>query len=344
MKNQAMAPWKFGVDLGKLEFMNANGGIDPASEGYQYVIQTTTQIAADTIKQMFYEIPFGEHVPVDVGTGAWMESIVKNLTYESAAPFEQGITDLSSQAAITQVDAGVAPISTKIYSWNRGYQYSLFEIRKALAADNWDAIQAKYETLVKNWQLGLQQVAFLGVLMDPVGGPGLLSQSSVTINLSLITQYISTMSPAQLSTLVSGLLAAYFSNANSTILPDSFAVPMQDFLGMGAPWSPQFPMISILAYLEDALKKMTKNPNFMIYGVAYADQANNAGVWATNGTNRYALYRNKPDTLKMYTPVDLILNAPGTANNVQWQGVGLGQFTGVQVYRVPEVLYFDWHS
>ena len=63
-----------------LEFMNANGGIDPASQGYQYVVQTTTQIAQDALKQEFYEINIGEYLPMDSGTGAFMEFIVKNLT------------------------------------------------------------------------------------------------------------------------------------------------------------------------------------------------------------------------------------------------------------------------
>jgi hypothetical protein len=341
---KTMTPWKMGIDLpASLEFQNANGGIDPASQGYQYVIQTTTQIAADAIKQKFYEVPFGEYMPVDIGTGAWMEAIVKNLTYDSAAPFEQGIADLSTQAAITNVDAGVAPVSTKIYSWNRGYQYSLFETRKALAADNWDPIQAKYEALVKNWQLGIQQVAYLGVLLDPAGGPGLLSNPQVTANTAVITKYISSMSPDELSTFVSTVMAAYFANSNSTShKPTHFAMPMQDWLGLDRPWSPSFPNTSIREYLTKAFREVTMNPDFTMYGVAYADQVNNAGVWATDGTNRYCLYRNDPEAGKLYTPVDMIINAPATSNNFQWQGVALGQFTGFQVYRDPLFLYFDW--
>lgn len=328
----------------KLEFMNANGGIDPASQGYEYIIQTTSQIAADVIEQEFYEIPFGEYIPVESGVGAFMEFIVKNLSYQSAGPFEQGIVSLSAQAAIKQVDAGVAPVSTRIYSWNAGYTYSLWELRKALQSDNWDVVQARYEALAENWQLGLQQVAFLGLLLDNTGAPGLLSQAAVTVNTAVITQYISTMSPTQLSTLVATIMGAYFSNSNSTKLPTHFAIPMQDWLGMDAPWSPQFPNVSIREYLEKAFRAATKNPNFVIYGVAYADQANNAGVWASAGTNRYALYRNEPKSLKMYTPLDMLINAPGTSNNFTFQGVAMGQFTGVQLYRIPEMLYFDWHS
>lgn len=327
-----------------LEFINANGGIDPASQGYQYVIQTTTQIAQDALKQEFYELPVGDYIPMDTGTGAFMEFIVKNLSYQSAGPFEQGIVSLSAQGSIKQVDAAVAPITTKIYSWNAGYMYSLWEVRKALAADNWDPIAAKYDALVENYQLGVQQVAFLGLLLDPTGCSGLLSSTQVTVNLSIITQYISTMSPTQLSTLVATIMAAYFSNSNSTKLPTHFAIPMQDWLGMDAPWSPQFPNVSIREYLTKAFKMATKNPSFEIYGVAYADQVNNAGVWATAGTNRYCLYRNEAKSLKMYEPLEMIINAPASADNFHWQGVAMAQFTGVQIYRVPEVLYFDWHS
>jgi hypothetical protein len=327
-----------------LEFMNANGGIDPASEGYQFVIQTTTQIAQGVIEQDFYTIPFGKYMPIDLGTGAFMESIVKNVQYQSAGPFEQGLVSLSAQAKIKQVDAGVAPITTKIYSWNAGYEWNLWEVRKALAADNWDPIAARYETLKENYDLGLQQVAFLGLLLDPTGCPGLLSNSQVTINLAIITQYISTMSPTQLSTLVSTIMGAYFSNSNSTKLPTHFAIPMQDWLGMDAPWSPQFPNISIREYLTKAFKQVTGNPGFEMYGVAYADQANNAGVWDVAGTNRYMLYRNEAKSLTMYNPLDLLFNAPGTPNNFNFQGVAMAQFTGVQFYKVPEALYFDWAS
>lgn len=327
-----------------LEFMNANGGIDPASEGYQFVIQTTTQIAAGVIEQEFYEIPFGEYMPIDVGTGAFMESIVKNVSYQSAGPFEQGLVSLSAQAKIKQVDAGVAPITTKIYSWNAGYQWSLWEVRKALAADNWDVIANRYEALVENYQLGLQQVAYLGLLLDPTGCTGLLSNASATVNLAIITQYISTMSPTQLASLVANIMGAYFSNSNSTKLPTHFAIPMQDWLGLDTPWSPNFPNVSIREYLTKAFKMATKNPNFEIYGVAYADQANNAGFWDASGTNRYALYRNEPKSLKMYNPLDMLINAPATADNFHFQGVAMAQFTGVQVYRVPELLYFDWAS
>ncbi len=325
-----------------LEFMNANGGIDPASQGYQFVIQTTSQIAAGVIEQDFYEIPFGKYIPIEEGTGAFMESIVKNVAYQSAGPFEQGLVALSAHAKIKQVDAGVAPVTTKIYSWNAGYEWNLWEVRKALQADNWDVIASRYEALKENYDLGVQAVAFLGLLLDPTGCPGLLSNPAATINLAVIPKAISTMTPDELATLVATIMAAYFANSNSTKLPTHFAIPMSDWLGMDRPWSTQFPNVSIREYLMKAFRQVTSNPNFEMYGVAYADQANNAGVWDPAGTNRYALYRNEGKSMKMYNPLDLLFNAPGTANNFLFEGVAMAQFTGLQVYKVPELLYFDW--
>lgn len=334
--------WRPGLDR---EFVNANGAVDPQSLGYEYTIQTTTQIRAEVIMQKFYEVPIAEFVPVIVGTGAWMESIKTNLTYDVSGDFESGIADnASGPASVPQVDVGVAPKTAVIKTWNKGYQYSLPEVQKALAADNWDVIRGKMEVLKRQWDLGLQKVAFLGLLSDAANVPGLLTNSEPTVNTAIITGYISDMSADDFATFVAAILAEYFANSNSTVLPDTFAIPMADYLGLVAPVSATFPNVSKLSYLEMAFKQATQNPNFRIRGLAYCDQANNAGYVAANGKNRYVLYRNDRETLKMDLPVDFTLNAPGTANNYQWQGVGVGQFTGAIAYRVPEIEYFDWAS
>lgn len=340
-KTQEM-PWKPGLNF---ELKNSNGAIDPNGLGYQYTIQTTTQIRAEVVEQKFYEFPITDFVPVLIGTGAWMESIKTNLVYDNAGNFESGIQDLASQAQIANVEVGVAPINAKIMTWAKGYQYSTPEVEKALASDNWDVIRAKHAALVRNWQLGLQKIAILGLLQDLADVPGLASNPFITSNTAVITTYISLMNAAQFAALVATILGAYFSNSNSTVLPDTFAIPMQDWLGLQVlvPGTVGTYPVPMLQYLEMAFKGATKNPNFEIRGNAYLDQVNNAGYWAVGGTNRYVLYRRDRETIKMDLPVDLTLNAPNTANNFQWNGVGVAQFTGAVIYRVPEVIYFDWH-
>jgi hypothetical protein len=327
-----------------MTLLNANGDVAPGSLGYDYTIQTVTQIRAQVVKQKFYEIPFADYVPVIPGTGAWMEDIKTNLTYDLAGPFEDGIISTASgHSQISTVDVGISPVSAKIITWAKGYMYTNPEIQKALAANNWDVVSSKLSALKKQWDLGIQKVAFLGYKASIADVPGLLTNSSVNIDTSIITKNISTMTSAEFATLVSALLADYFDNSNNTVLPDTFEIPMDDYLGLGVPVASGFPVISQREYLQNMFREMTANPNFKIFGTPYGMAANNSGYINSPGKNRYVLYRNDPETIKMDLPVDFILGPAGTANNFQWQGVGVGQFTGAIAYRPAEVRYYD-HS
>ena len=226
-------------------------------------------------------------------------------------------------------------------TWAKGYQYSTPEMEKAIAANNWDVVAAKMAALKRNWDLGIQRIAFLGSKFDPVNVPGLLSNSNVNISTSVITQSVSSFSAAQFSTFIGAILEDYFANSNFTMMPNILLMPMSDYLGLGVPVSSAYPNVSMLTYLEDMFKRMTQQAGFMIRGLAYCNAAQNAGYWSTNGTNRYVLYRKDPEVLRMDIPVDFTLNAPGTANNFNWEGVAAGQFTGTIVYRPAEVRYYD---
>lgn len=334
----ALVPWQPGLELGN----TTDGAINPNTLGYQYTIQTTTLIRAKVIEQKFYEVPFADFVPTVVGEGAWMENIKTNLVYDVASNFEAGLQDLASNnTQLMNVDVGTAPKTAVIKTWAKGYQYSTPEVEKALASNNWDVVSGKMRALKRNWDLGLQKIAFLGLLQDLAEIPGLASQPQVTVNTAVITQNISTFSAAQFGALVATIMNTYFQNSNSTVLPDTFLIPMSDYLGLATPVSTGFPIVSMLTYLEDAFKRITANPNFKIAGNAYLDQSRNAGYWAMNGTFRYILYRRDPETIRMDIPVDFVLTPAGTANNFQWQGVGAGQFTGAIAYREAELIYFD---
>lgn len=330
--------WQPGMSL-----FNSNGGIDSSTLGYRYTIQTTTLIQPRISRQKFYEIPFADYIPVRMGQGAYLEEIKTNVEYDSAGDFESGIQGTGQEARISTVSTGLAPITYKIKTWVGGYKYSLLELEKALRADNWNVQEAKHKSLIKRWQLGLQRIAFLGSYTDPTGVPGLLSNANVNISVSVIGQNISSMSYTQFGTLVSLLMADYFSNSNSTTYPTHFAIPQSDWNGLAVPINPQFPLAGsmMIDYLLAAFVKVTGNPNFVIYPVAYADQANNKGVWTANGTFRYCLYRKDEETAVMDVPLDLTQLAPNTDNNFQWNGVSYGQFTGVQIIRVPEFRYYD---
>lgn len=318
---------------------NSNGSIDSSTLGVQYVIQTTTLIRARVIDQVFYEVAPAEYMPVVIGEGAYMETIETNVEYQSAPDFESGFQATGEETRITNSDANIAPISAVIKTWIGGYQYTDLAVEKALRSNNWNPIEAKMRANKKRWDLGVQKIAFLGSYSDN-RVPGLATNGGVTINTAVITQNISSMTYTQFGAFVSTVMGAYFANANDTVLPDHFGIPYQDWLGLITPINPQFPNVSMMVYLMEAFKVATGNPNFKIYPCAYLDKANNT---AFNNTNRYILYRNNEETMRMDIPLPFVLRAPMSADNFRWNGVALGQLTGLVIYRIPEVLYFD-HS
>jgi hypothetical protein len=343
LKNSVPVQWTPGMTLSNNP---TNGAIDSSTLGYQYTIQTTTQIRAETVKQKFYEIPFATYVPVIPGEAAWMETIKTNLVYQIGGNFEQGIVNTgSNQQKFAKVQVGTAPVTQTVALWAKSYDYSVFEVNKALALNNWDVVSGKLEALKTEWDLGIQKCSFLGLLSDQTNFPGLLSQPNVNINLSVITKNISTFanSGADFQTFVGAVMAAYFANSNNTVMPDHLGIPIDDYLGLAVFINPAFPLAGsmIIDGLENAFKKITGNPNFVIYGVLYAKMTVNAGYWTTNGTQRYVLYRKDPKSVRMDLPMDFVLAAPVPVGPVTFEGLGYGQFTGVIAFRPAEMLYFD---
>lgn len=324
--------------IGGRRLLNANGDIDASSSGYEYLITTLSYIRSMIIEQKFYEIPFADFIPVDVGEGAWMEEIVQNLTFNTGGSFYQGDVDIQAETGrIAMVGAGLDKIQMDVKTWAKGTGWTIMEISKAAAANNWDVVESKLRSLKKNWDLGIQETAFLG---HPDGLlTGLLNSAEVTINTSLITVPLSEMSEAQFTAFVAGLLPAYFTNSNDTTLPDTFVVPNSDYLGLGVPYSDTFPNISKLQYMLDFLQRMTGNANFKILGLSYAQSTINVSRGISK--NRYTLYKNDPDTMKMAIPVDFTMLEADTTNKINWQQAAYGQYSGVLVNRKREVLYLD---
>lgn len=340
LRNSSPVQWTPGMSL-----KNAtNGAVDSSTLGYQFAIQTTTLIRAETVAQKFYEIPFADYIPVIPGEAAWMESIKTNLVYKLGGNFEQGIiTTGSNQQKFAKMNVGVTPVTQNVALWAKSYDYSVFEVNKALALNNWDVVTGKLEALKMEWDLGIQKTAFLGLLSDTTNFPGLLSQTTVNANLTVITKNISTFGNTDWQTFVSTIMAAYFLNSNNTVMPDHFSIPMDDFLGLAAFVNPAFPLAGsmFIDLLEAAFRKITGNPNFVVYGVLYGKMATNAGYWTANGTQRYALYRKDPKSVRMDLPLDFVLAAPVPVGPVTFEGLGYGQFTGVIAFRPAEMLYFD---
>lgn len=326
-----------------VRLMNANGDINQSSLGYQYVIDTLTYIRKKVVEQKFYEVEFGAMVPVSVSEAAFYQNVTTNLVMNAFGDFTQGDIDEGKyNARLATADVGVTPVTQVIKNWAVATGYNVIEIQQALLSGNWDIVESRQKSRKTMWDLGLQRIAFLGHPTDS-RVLGLLNQSTVNINTSVIDSAISAMDATAFATFVRTLLAAYLSNNNNTAMPDSFLIPLSDYVGLADPVSPTFPVVSKLEYLKKAFSEIVKG-GVEIMPLAYCEAAYNSGVTNLDGVDRYALYRNKEDSMLMQIPVNLTMTNAGTYNNFQFQDAAYAQYGGVQMFRVLETLYFDIDS
>jgi len=305
--------------------------------GYDVDITTLTQIKAKIVKEKFYEVPISDFIPVKVGNGAWMEQLLTWKEESQAGNFESGIINqATNNSRIARVDSSIEAIKTKIVSWAKSIQYNLIEIRSASKVGNWSKIESLERSRKKNYDLGIQEIAFLGIDSDS-GVNGLLTNPNVNVNTSTITKSISSMTTTEFQDFLSKLLKDYSINSNSTVLPDTFIIPLTDWLGMGVASSPQFPIDTKIGYLERVFKQITGNDKAKMKYLSYCDSARN-----NLGKQRYVLYNSNEDVLGMDVPVPYTTTAIGSLNGFAFQNISYAQFTGVEVYRPLEMLYFDY--
>lgn len=327
-----------------LTVMNATGdSIDQSGLGFQYTIDTMTYIVKKVSEQKFYEVAPADFIPISVGEGAFALTLLHNLVVNSSGNFEEGdLNQGAGNARLQTADAAVSPFSRVVMSWAKAIGYTLIEIEQALLANNWDVVESRQKARKKNWDLGIQKIAFLGHGSNS-NVKGLLNQSTVNSNTELITKSISTMNTTEFSAFVAGVIGAYLDNCNKTTLPDTFVMPLSDYAGLAVPVSSTYPTVMKIDWLEQAFKKIVPG-GVKILPLAYAEAEQNADVLGGNGKYRYVLYKKNEETLRMDIPVDLTVTQPNTVNNFQFQDAGYGQYTGVGVMRPLEVLYFDYNG
>ncbi len=315
--------------------------------GYEVPITTLTTIVKKVSMMKLYEIAPADYVPIKVGEGTWSSNLTTYRSFDIADVFESGIINTGGNNTRQSVgDAGVDALNIKVQNWSKNCGWSIFDLQQAAKSGNWDLVTAKEKTRKRNWDLGIQRVAFLGARgLNGAGGSclGLLNQAGITFNTTLITKAISSMSPTELSTFQQGAIKAYRVNNNYTCFPTHLVVPESDYNGMTAQASPTFPMKSILQLLEESFQTITRNKNFKILPLAYADVANaGGGLNALAATAQYAFLNYDEESIRMDIPLDYTNTLANSLDNFMFQNAGYGQFTGVLAYRPAELFYMGY--
>ncbi len=313
------------------------------SLGYEVNLTSLTAISKRISEQKFFKIAPADYMPVVVGEGTWSAELLTYRSFSLGGDFEKGIINTGADnSRLARADAGVDSITVPITNWSMEIGWSIFDIQMASKSGNWDIVTAKEKARKIEWDLGIQKIAFLGLLSNP-GVYGLLTQPDVTSNTADITKYIKDMTASQFNTFISVIIGDYQTNCQYTAMPDRFIIPNVDYNGLASFPDSTYPLKTKLEILLDAFKTLTMNPNFKIMPCAYADEVNNASVTGLN-KNRYTLLNGDPDSVRMDIPLDYTNTMANTINGMTYQNVGYGQFTGVKAYRPLEMLYFDFSN
>lgn len=311
--------------------------------GYEVNITTLTTIMKKITDQKFFEVRPSDFLPVVVGNGAFSSNLTTYRSFDLSDDFETGVINTGGQnSRLAAGDAGVDALNIKVFNWAKSIGWSIFDLELAAKSGNWDLVSAKERARKRNWDLGIQRIAFLGARgSNGASGQclGLLNQSGITINTTLITKPISSMSPAELKIFQQNVIEVYRANCQRTAWPDRFVIPESDYNGLASQASADFPIKSTLQLLEEAFALITRQPGFKILPLAYGDASYN-----TVEINKqcYALYRSDEESIRMDIPVDYTNTLANSIDNFSFQNAGYGQYTGVLAYRPLELMYFRY--
>ena len=315
---------------------------------YDIIITSLTTIRKKISEQKFFTIPGGpaNYLPFVVGEGAYSDILTTYRSFDIADQWETGILDMGAEnQRIASADAGVDALNVSTVQWAKSIGWTLIQLEQAAKSGNWDLISAKEKARKRNWDLGVQRIAFLGANgLNGTGGSllGLLNQPGITTNTSVITKPIGSMSPSELKTFVGQIVEEYRTNNNRTAYPTHFIIPESDWNSMPSQASSDFPIRSTINLLEEAFQEVTKNQDFQILPLAYADGPYHPQIPSITGQQVYTLLNYDEESLVMNVPLDYTSTMANSLNNFQFQNIAYGQITGVLPLRPLEMMYFTF--
>jgi hypothetical protein len=317
--------------------------------GYQVPIDTLTQICREVSMQTFYKVPISDYVPVQLGQGAFSQSLLTFKTGSTASQFKQAIflsgTNSTPPLANTQIQADVLPI----INYGIGLTYNIFDLEQTSRMSVIDLISAKEEARKLDVDQGIQQGAFVGYNELGASFRGLVNQDMtqpfhVPVDAgTTLPVAIGSMNETQINTLVGSWVYTYWKNTNFTRYPDKLIMPSSDFFKLSEYITPAFPLenSSRMTILENAFKKQTANANFKILHSIY-NQADQASVYNSGLLkDRYILTVDDVRSIKMLIPVPYTTTLFNTVNGYTWENYAFGQISTVQLLKPRETQYYD---
>lgn len=313
-----------------------NSGIG-ATTGLEQIITTTTDIIAGTIDTLYYELngqKLSDFCPIEVGRGAYATQLLQYAINYKANAGKQGLINPTANGiakdANSTLQVGTLSMPNNFWRWTYEVSNELVNIAR-VNAETFSIIEENEKARKKVWDLMLQDAWFNG--LDDGKSYGLLNAPDVTINTTLITAKLASMSDAQFDTFLASAPNAFALNSAYTLHFNRLLMPTSDFYALTKPYG-QYGL-NRLQVLEDAFKRVVGG-DFKIVHAKYGETANAAG----NGA-RYVFYNADADNVCSYLPVPYTPMPLFPQGSLDLVSQAHGQFITPYVKRTGAVLYAD---
>lgn len=315
---------------------NAAAFATPNAYGLERTITTLTQIIADVQRQKFYTVaePLTSYVPIEMGTGAYGKQLFQYAVAQVGDNFEAGIVQPGNGInKDANIDITIDGISIKNHFWRMKYEATKEILEMArVNAQTFSYIEEQERARLKTAQLGIQKNAFIGITGVTTG---LLNNADVTVNTSLLPANLSAMNITQLTNFAKTAINTFFTNSNNTTFPNTWLMPTSDYMSLGVPVNPEYPIGTIREFLERAFTDAGAPADFKILHTVYNNTA------SSTGGGRHVLYNRDADVLTMYIPKPYTPYPLYPVGSLDMISDAEMQFTGVWVKRPEEMLYMD---
>lgn len=294
-----------------------------------------TIIEREISQQKFYKIDPEKFIPIDHTQGGFANYITVLRNFITAEGDIDGWTRGvdNDNARRGQDGVKLESVALKIHNLAKMVSYSMFEIREAQQTGRWSIVTEKERARKIDYDLSVQRSLLLG----DANHQGLLNQTSVTTNTTLLTKKISSMTAAEFKAFLASWLSTFYTATERTALPDTLAIAPSDYLGLGVAVDEQYPVFTTMKKrLEDVFKEMTGNPNAEIVPLAYCEPEFNSNYY------KYVLYRKDFDTIRAYQPFDYNVVQGATVDGMNYQNTAWARLSDVFVNRPKEMLYLSF--
>lgn len=300
-------------------------------------ITLLTVLERNISQQKFYTVDPEKFVPFEKTQGGFADYITVLRSYQNIegdlSTWDRG--NDTDNARRNQVGVKMESVALKVHNLDKMISYSLFELRQSMQTGIWNIVTEKERARKRDYDLSVQKAVLLG----DEDHKGLLNQSGVTTNTTVLTKKISSMSSAEFKAFLQSVFAEYYKATGYTALPDTLVIPTSDFMGLGVAVDEQYPVFTTMYQrLSDVFKQVTGNANAEIIPLVYCEANFN------NGAYKYVLYRRDFDVLRVYQPFDYNVVQGATVDGINYQNTAWARISDVFVNRNKEMLYLSFDA